>query len=80
MVCLRCEGRGFYFLIHAKMDDFIISRDAEIQNYLLEKTESLDIAADVANAALQEGDPRVFLLDVLTYGCPSGMVRELIFY
>ena len=62
------------------MDTPSISRDAEIQNYLLEKAEGLDIASDVANAALQEDDPRDFLIDLVTYGCQSGMVRSLIFY
>ena len=62
------------------MDTPIISRDAEIQNYLLEKTEGLDIASDVANAALEQDDPRDFLIDLLNWGCPSAMVCNLIFY
>ena len=62
------------------MDKTIISRDAEIQNYLLEKTHGLDIASDVANAALEQDDPSDFLIDLVNWGCPSEMARNLIFY
>ena len=58
------------------MDTQIIRTDAEIRNFLHEKCQGDDIAAEVAQEALEDSyaDPRDFFGDLLRNGCQSGMI------
>lgn len=56
------------------MDTNIIRRDAEIRNFLEQKLDGGDIAAEVAQEALFSERPADYLCDLLHYGCVTGMV------
>jgi hypothetical protein len=70
----------FYFFIHSIMDTNSILTDAEIRNFLTQKSRGHDIAAAVAWEALDTDEPKTFFDDLLRHGCISGMASSMIYY
>ena len=70
----QVRAEAVYPLIHDHMDTTIIRRDAEIRNFLEQKLDGGDIAAEVAQEALACGDAICFFDDLSRYGCVCGMV------
>jgi hypothetical protein len=53
-----------------------------LEDYLKEiiKTQSNTIAQFVANIALETETPKSFFQDLISHGCISGMIGELVYY
>lgn len=62
------------------MNETIITKNRDFQNYLNGKSKWNDIAAIVAQEALATESAKAFFEDLSQYGCMSGMVGSLIYY